>query len=1094
MNHPQNPYISCIVKASAGSGKTYQLSRRFLNLVGAGASPDAILAITFTKKAAAEMRERIIHDAAQLLSNQSARQEYNDGIGEFYKTEPKDQVCPPLTPEDVAHTILARTQSLQITTIDSIFLDWVNKFKEEAKFDPTFAFPPNYDIPSASKSTELDGLAWEFACAKIFDSQHIPEGMTPDEAYNRLLELRKSSSFFWLCQQVLGTSIHEYSISENDLLLTEATVMDQLTSPLKTIAGETKRAADFLAAVESGRIETLIQSKLLTKSLSVSGQIIRGKKRELLSSEILEVESTLNRYFNKTKVTKLNNIAKWLSKAFTIFETERQRLKSSQDIVEFEDLSKGCFSLFAKEDAIGARFLIQQKTHHLLLDEFQDTSRLQWSIFKSIADEILSGSGLDYNSTLRPTVFIVGDPKQSIYGFREADADILDEASDYLEAKGVVPIQLNQSYRTSQIVLDLVNEVFADRIPRFPKHETATLDEKPFIPNLGSLQLSPLFEGTDAIEDEANFIAQTLKKFLIEQPLMIPNGKSVRRLKPEDCAILYRSTTHVNAFTAALRAEGLDYRREESQGFFDRQEIRDFINLLKFLNEPNDLLSFSAMLASPLSPLRNSNFFAYLQGEQKKQDEKVLPLSIISSFLKTHTTNSGFCDKLLRYLSKSQKAQAPKLIIDLIKEFKVFQRYSAAFPENEIPICEANIQSFIEMIYSLQNSGHFSLHSILMKLEDMALEDETPVASAGQNAISLMTIHKSKGLEYPLVVLVGLGEAWERSDPYWIKVQSGAEPGFYYSDTKQSQPIDHPFFDQLVQEAANQDERENLRLLYVALTRAKHHLILSASRKLGSRKKAGYYEHIGQSLCHISGKDHDPSTILSYHERGTATPPETKEPNHQPRIPEPFAYPILRQQNHFQQVKTLAPAKLLEDDDRSQHKLSIGPNPYGTIAKELGIYIHKLLELLAIDETHNPSDYWESIVGSAPAKYQPQLGLAEEQISSILNSPFWQDVKSSEKLWVEKDIVYHDGKQLIRGTMDLVFWKSPKEIWLVDYKSTYIPPNTSAEDVAHDRVYRNLLSAYRVALENLFPGSRVEGAVLFTSINRLVKLSSSLAN
>ena len=144
--NPQNPYISCIVQASAGSGKTYQLSRRFLYLVAAGAEPSEVLTITFTKKAAQEMRQRIIREASDILKNPARAQEFDQEIKVFYEnhmSSASDTTSPPKTAIDTAHEILSQTQSLKVSTIDSLFNEWVSRFTYEAS-DGQFPSPTRF--------------------------------------------------------------------------------------------------------------------------------------------------------------------------------------------------------------------------------------------------------------------------------------------------------------------------------------------------------------------------------------------------------------------------------------------------------------------------------------------------------------------------------------------------------------------------------------------------------------------------------------------------------------------------------------------------------------------------------------------------------------------------------------------------------------------------------------------------------------------------------------------------------------------------------------------------------------------------------------
>ena len=168
--NPQNPYSSYIVSASAGCGKTYQLSRRFLFLVGAGAEPSSILTVTFTKKAASEMKERILEDATELIKNEDAAKEYNEALEEFRnysQSFSEHPLEPAIDAKEVGKLILESSQRLRVSTIDSTYLDWYRKFPWEAKAEGEYLLPPMFDMATTAVNAELDEKAWELTVKDI---------------------------------------------------------------------------------------------------------------------------------------------------------------------------------------------------------------------------------------------------------------------------------------------------------------------------------------------------------------------------------------------------------------------------------------------------------------------------------------------------------------------------------------------------------------------------------------------------------------------------------------------------------------------------------------------------------------------------------------------------------------------------------------------------------------------------------------------------------------------------------------------------------------------------------------------------------------
>ena len=290
---------------------------------------------------------------------------------------------------------------------------------------------------------------------------------------------------------------------------------------------------------------------------------------------------------------------------FRTYIAHRKRLKSELGVIDFNDPAIASFQLFTSPEASGATYLIHRNTQHLLLDEFQDTSFLQWEIFSRMSKEILAGEGYQSALSLKPSVFIVGDSKQSIYGFRMADSSIMDRASYELDEFGIKLANLNASYRTSQSVLDWVNSTFEPMITNFPPHKTASIGEKTVVPNLSNLCIAEIFEKDDddkkgdLIEKEAEFVASYIAKSIAggDEPLVIfdKKTKNHRHLKASDCAILYRNKVNSDLYMSALLDRGIESKREEGKGFFERQEVRDHINLLKFLNTPSDSVALGSL-------------------------------------------------------------------------------------------------------------------------------------------------------------------------------------------------------------------------------------------------------------------------------------------------------------------------------------------------------------------------------------------------------------------------------------------------------------------------------------------------------------------
>ncbi|SMF76149.1 UvrD-helicase domain-containing protein [Pseudobacteriovorax antillogorgiicola] len=1093
--NPQNPYISCVVKASAGCGKTYQLSRRFLFLVASGAHPLSILTITFTKKAAAEMRERILQICAQLLQDQALAESFDQSMAEFYRQEQintKRSMSQPLSASQTARTILSCTQGLRVNTIDSTFLEWVRKFPVESRGDRKQALPPNLDMATETQSQRIDRLAWEKICFDLFDSQPQKKmALTPLELEARVQGIQRHQTYFWLSEVAHGQAFKPIPSPKGyeTLPQTWPELIAAMVIPLKNIIEQTSAAKRdlFLTALTERSVESLQSLRLLTKDFKVSGATIRGKKREALAHEISEVEEAFAAFRDGQRIASLNDIGSILCRLFKGYSIYRDQVKHQQGLMEFEDTAKGCYNLFANPDAQGARFLIHQQIKHMMLDEFQDTSRLQWSIFRNLANEMLSGEGLEQKSGTPSTVFIVGDEKQSIYGFREADASILLTAAEELGERGVKEIPLNHSYRTSQLVLDLVNQVFPPFWNDFPVHQTAAFSPNQIaIPNYGTIAVSPLFEDVNAIEQEVSFVAQYLKDQLSNQETLVFDKATggMRPLEPQDCAILYRASTHVPHLEKALRDQGLESRREESRGFFDRQEVRDLIHLVKFLCFQSDLLSFMAVIKSPLCDQAEKPILEAIVAQKGAQTPQETVCSILFDL---EQRGSQFAKTLLELMNRATHVSPSELFIQIYHDLNPVSLYKTSFGGTEGLYGEANLQKLLDMVIEQENQNCTSLQQLLQFLEEKAKEDSIGASSPSDRAINLMTIHKSKGLEFPLVVVIGLGEAWEKRDPYWVKNSSGAQTGLSYVGTQNDRPVDFAPFKQIYDRVLNDDRDENLRLLYVALTRAKHHLLLTGSRRADSRKEHGFLQHLEKSLETLDAEQQALGDVSFFYKEiswsGKKTMIETSQAERDIDSHRPWHIPQQKPAVQLE-IKTLAPNRLLTKPDDASSETNHRFSPFAT---EAGTFIHEALENVVRKQAIPDEEQWSDLYSHGPKERFQQVGqMVFEEIHQFLKSPLWQSLTQIEEVWPERDIVYLDGDKLIRGTIDLLVREGNKEFSVIDYKTSEPQKGDDLFEYSLRKAYDQQILAYVKAIKALYPGAKVNGAVCYISSNQLV--------
>ncbi|MCX6349579.1 MAG: UvrD-helicase domain-containing protein, partial [Candidatus Aureabacteria bacterium] len=310
-------------------------------------------------------------------------------------------------------------------------------------------------------------------------------------------------------------------------------------------------------------------------------------------------------------------------------------VKAEAGVVDFPDIAVGAFRLLQDP---GIAFTVQSGVQHLLIDEFQDTSRLQWAIFQPMMEELTSGRGIFD----RQSFFAVGDVKQSIYGFREADYTLLEAlASETASSKTVRLVRLSRSWRSSPLIVDFVNAVFGGSgLEGFQVHQTA-------LPALGGsvtvYPLIPVGEGTTRKGDrwalDAQRIAASIRA-LVEQGVTVAEkttegGKDTYRRRPArwgDIAVIYRKKQCARALEEELARRNIPARRDEPGGFYQRCEVRDLLAFLDFLCDPEDRLALATLLRSPLIGLSEAEFSLLLKRAGKGSLRRALEASFPEAF------------------------------------------------------------------------------------------------------------------------------------------------------------------------------------------------------------------------------------------------------------------------------------------------------------------------------------------------------------------------------------------------------------------------------------------------------------------------------
>ena len=833
-----DPRFNVALEASAGTGKTRILVNRYVNLLKAGVDPGEILALTFTRKAAAEMRERIV----ATLRDAAAR-------GEF--------------PRERWRQLRDRTADVTISTIDAFCLTLLREFPLEAGLDPGFSMADETEVPRLvgesldralricrSLATEDEHVALVFAqlgdrraragLAALLDRRIAAPGVL-----SRFLSAGPRDL-------TLSTAARRGASALMDVFAGMRGGLDRFldTGPLEPpflILRRLLRALDAQLQAENAldsaqvhaafartREHFLTQdgeprtSRLLYGRDDFASAIDWQVHRDLVFTHAAGIIDAYAAYRRDLNVL----VSRGVWRMFKVAEAEYRRTLDAHAVLDFPDLLLHARELLGQmEEFAQSRYRLESRYHHVLVDEFQDTSRAQWDLVALLTRSWGEGAGLADSGPLHPTVFIVGDRKQSIYAFRDADVSMLREAARHLEGlrpDGDVKRSISRSFRSVAQLLAFVNDLCHD-IEKAPGRSDAfQYDEEDRFPIEDEIRLMPdtppealaLLTG-DTPEACAATTAAEISRLIAEGTPVRDRNTGVRRpIRPGDIAILFRTRESHREFEEALERYGLPSYVYKGLGFFDADEIKDVLALLWYLADPLSNLRAAAWLRSRFVAVSDEGLrrMAPSLAEALRSEEPPAALAQLDPDDADALTAARALSRRWRELVDRMP---PAELLDCVLEESA---YLVEIRGPRFLQARENLKKIRAIIRRIQNRGYATLDRIASHLDRLAVGDDANAAIDASDAVSLMTVHAAKGLEFPVVFVVNLARGTaNRRAPIRVST-SGDEDGSVAVGDFQSSGDD---------DQADKEREETKRLLYVAMTRARDRLYLGTVLKAG---------------------------------------------------------------------------------------------------------------------------------------------------------------------------------------------------------------------------------------------------------------------
>lgn len=787
------------VNAGAGSGKTRVLVERYIYILekgnlDQGKEIDSILAITFTKKAAAEMKERI-----------------------------RDRILEKSIEDKRWKRIYYDMEKAHISTIHSFCSKILRENPIESSIDPTFRVLEDYE------SHKLLG--------EVIDN-YINEGIDKDKGLQGFFSYFTASVYESIANELraLYGKIRSTGLDFNkvkDITLNTIDNMkvdEQLVSKIKDIFTQLISEARGNAKLKKLQDDEQwlefkdrhdYEEEYLTDTLEYLADFlgsIKGKedpKYELLTciKKACRLKEKKKRHIYEILLDMLIDIDKR-------YTEEKKKL----GVLDYEDLQLKVLKLFENNEI---RQKYQEKFKYIMIDEFQDTNELQKKIVYKLCSK---KSDLDCNN-----LFIVGDPKQSIYRFRGADVDVFyDVMGDIKRVSKIEPICLKDNFRTVDSIMDFVNTLFNNlmegsyeelspnkKSPNEIDVEVLEYDELEVPPGESPAEYSKRFE--------SRLIAKRIKE-------LVNSGQ----YNYKDIAILFRSTTDNDIYEQALKEYGIPFYNVDGKGFYSTQEIQDLINGLKVINNRFDTLPLVGILRSPMFGLSDKTLYWLLRYNRRNPLE-----GLKEDIPNVPDTENNKAKKAYEILSKLNTLKSFVKVYDLISELvdKTYyiETWMLRFGSKQ---AAANIYKFIEMAREYSQRENSDLEGFLQyieeKIQQEVEEGQAKVESEDGNTVKIMTIHKSKGLQFKVVVLPQMGKKFNIQSPNIIfdkKIGIGIKHPDELGNL--SKDISYIYSD-ILEEDKKKDMEENKRILYVAMTRCEERLIIgnqSSDREYESFKK-----------------------------------------------------------------------------------------------------------------------------------------------------------------------------------------------------------------------------------------------------------------
>ena len=789
-----------VVGAGPGSGKTRVLVGRMEHLLATGVAPERIAAITFTNRAAAEMKERLRH---RLASRWIAARDDGDAHGANHW-----------------RSLVWRIEASYLGTIHGFCQSVLRDYPHLAGLDPEFAVIDPYQ-----RRLILEDISREVLDEALgpWDAEHLREmadrrghgnrfGSSPTELMQRVRDAAMRHTMSWRdVVRVTSDSIENMYYRIGGTPGTWASggldsgdtreVIDTVERILELHrAGAASRSKVYPPKVEAlaGRWRDLRHRFEAGDAEAALEDLRRALPTKSCPKDYREPVGALHAIGRKTDLRREWAATREFLHAVEEMDRRYETEKERRGVLDFDDLQKLALNTMESHPEFLLR--LQRRYSHLLVDEFQDTDEVQWRIVQLIRGESPVGSERDGG------VFVVGDADQSIYRFRGADVGIFRSAAEQLRRGGAEDVHLDTNFRSAPDLVDLTNSVFSRRFAEYVTLSPAPEAEASEGQSVEFLMLARPSTGKDRGEfrrRQGEVIADRIETWL-------SSGGS-----PGDVAILGRSGNSLEPCGRALAARGIPYRVAGGRGFFESEEVSDLKAVLHWLADASDDISLATVLRSPFFSLEDEILLEISDAAAGSLWDGLCALGA-----ETRDHRLVACQSALATWRAWSRLLPPHELLVHVLENSVYREVLSGHPWAED--AWLNLDRAIALAEKMggeEGTGYAQLARHLDTLVRVGAADEGTAGSIPEGEVVLSTIHRAKGLEFDTVIIPDADSSQARTNTSFV-LDASRGLGLNLPDHSA------PFFEDLAAVDKELSLEEEMRIFYVACTRAERRLVL----------------------------------------------------------------------------------------------------------------------------------------------------------------------------------------------------------------------------------------------------------------------------